>query len=240
MASFTLFVIIAICILPSYAIVVRPSSNPNYTTAAQAANSTHQPFTIYQTTSIKVHAVDNKTGHAWSSTFWPRVDEFSVLELLNSYNNSFVKNQNLTVFVEYQGFNTSGKPYFMTNEKDKAVIVLYQTVVVLLDKGNVVGVDWQDGCSQCLSEHCVDNTCGTEQMDGDTDLCVDKMDCNIKIYLAWSGRDANDDACRSIASSPASFSQYSLGNIANWGNNLWNDLFFQVSNTAPNPFGQQA
>lgn len=71
--------------------------------------------------------------------------------------------------------------YYDTHSRLHDVVVLYNTVVVLLDKGNPVGINWQDGCGACLTERCVNNTCGTEKMDGNTDICLEKADCNIKV-----------------------------------------------------------
>lgn len=104
----------------------------SYTAAAELANSTLPPYSIYQTSmfnsyysrtnnitaEIKVHAQSALSNHSWSATFWPRVDEFSVLELIFhilhlSFRYSHIwlfipndtlwwRSPNVTVWVEYK------------------------------------------------------------------------------------------------------------------------------------------
>jgi len=222
---------------PSTGKVIRPSNNPDYNNAASDANGTVQPFTIYQTTTVYVHARDNVTGHEWKATFWPRIDEFSQFELLGTFNNSMIFNPNVTVWVEYQNKTTQPKHVY---QNENQLFIPYFTAVVLLDKGRVSDLQWQDGCGNgCRDKYCLDNVCGNFRMDGDTDVCT-KIDCNIKVYFAWSGRDASDNACKSIASTPQKFQQYSLTPTANFGTGLWDDIFYKFTSTAPNPIDQQA
>jgi len=223
---------------PSFGKVIRPSSNPDYNNAASDANNTVQPFTIYQTTTVFVHARDNVTGHEWKATFWPRIDEFSQLELSGSFNNSMIFNPNLTVWVEYQNRTTSPKHVY---QNENELVIPYFTAIVLIDQGWVTDLTWQDGCGgSCSNKYCLDNQCGNFRMDGGTDICT-KTDCNIKVYFAWSGRDASDTACKSIASTPKKFQKYSFkSTTANFGNGLWDDFIYKFSTTAPNPFDQQA
>lgn len=225
-------------ISPSFGKVIRPSSNPDYNDAASAANGTVQPFTIYQTTTVYIHGRDEVTGHEWVATFWPRIDEFSVLEIAGS-NNSMIFNPNLTIWVEYQNKTTPIKHVY---QNENQLFIQYFTAVVLLDGGWVTDLSWQDGCggsAGCADKYCLNNSCGVFRMDGGTDICT-QIDCNIKVYWAYSGRDAQDSACKSIASTPAKFSQYSLTQTRNFGSGLWNDVIYSFTQKAPNPINEQA
>jgi len=215
--------------------VIRPPANPNYNDSAAAAANTTEPFTIYQTTTVIVHAVDNATGHQWKATFYPRIDEFSQLEIPGTFNTSMTFNPNLLIFVEFNGQNLTQKHVYTP---DNNLFIPYFTAVVLLNRGNVASFQWQDGCGNCKTGDCLDNSCGIERFSGTTDVCT-QTDCNIKVYFAWSGRDALDNACKSINSTPAKFDQYSLTPTVNFGTGLFNDFIYTFTSTAPNPLSQQ-
>jgi len=237
MASlYSLPLLLAIVMVVVKGEVIRPSANPNYKDAAAAAAKTKEPFTIYQTTTVFVYAQDNLTGHEWKSTFWPRIDEFSQLELSGTFNNSQSLNPNLLVSVGFNGRNTTWKHVYRTENE---LMIPFFTAVVLLSKGRVSDFSWQDGCSHCYSGDCLDNSCGGPRMSGSTDVCT-KTDCNIKVYLAWGGRDASDNACKSIASTPNSFEQYSLTKTVNFGNGLWNDFIYSFKTGSPTPIETSA
>jgi hypothetical protein len=237
----TLFLVAVLVVLQVWMInvgdgkIIRPSANPNYNDSAAAAANTTQPYTIYQTVTVIVRVNDTATGHQWNATYWPRVDEFSQLELAGTFNNSLSFNPNLIVSVEFQNITITPWKHIYRNASQ--LMVPYLTAVVVLSKGFVSGFQWQDGCSNCKSGNCLDNSCGTPRLDGSTDICT-KTDCNIKVYLAWIGRDASDNACRSIDSTPASFSQYSLTPTVNFGTGLWNDFIYNFHATAPNPLSE--
>lgn len=245
MTTFHMMVIVALCVVlsfvqPSNAKVIRPSANPDYNNAASDANSTVQPFTIYQTTTVYLHVRDNVTGHEWKATYWPRIDEFSLLEVVGSYNNSMSFNPNVTVWVEYQNRTTTPKRVY---QNENQLFIPYFTAVVLLDKGWVTDLQWQDGCSGsagCNPKYCLDDTCGTYRIQSGDDVCDGKVDCNIKVYFAFSGRDASDSACKSIASTPAKFAKYSLTDTRNFGSGVWDDIIYNFKQKAPNPVNEQA
>jgi len=212
----------------------------DYTEAPSFANETTQPFTKYDTTTVIVHVRDNVTGHEWKAMYYPRVDEFSQLELAGTFSTSMTFNPNVTLWVEFQNRTTTPKHVFRYADSEAGlleVFIPYFVAVVLLDKGYVTDVTWQDGCANgCRDKYCLDDQCGNEHTN---DIC-DKMNCNLKVFFAYSGRDGADNACRSIASTPERFQQYSLTPTANFGNGLWDDFLSNTVSTAPNPIDQAA
>lgn len=228
-----LFVLQFFCYISS-AKVIRPPNHPNYNDAAALAAKTVPPVTIYETTTVLVHARDNLTGHEWVATYWPRVDEFSQLELAGTFNTSLSFNPNLTIWVEYNGITTPPRRVF--NETSN-LIIPYFVAVVLLDKGKIRDVQYQEGCHNCRSGHCLDNNCGMSRGSGSSDVC-NSTDCNIKVFLAWSGRDSSDTPCKSISSTPQNFNEFSTTPLVNFGNSVYNDFIYNWKTKAPNPFDQ--
>jgi len=147
-----------------------------------------------------------------------------------------VFNPNLTIWLTLPNtrMNATLVPKHIYNPVGN-IIMPYYVAVVLLSKGVVSSFSWQDGCGSCANGKCIDNSCGISQFSGSTDLCNGTVDCNVKVYLAWSGRDSNDDACKSISSTPDNFNKYSLTPSVNFGTSFYNDFIYQFSSTAPNP-----
>lgn len=84
-----------------------------------------------------------------------------------------------------------------------------------MDKGNVTSLEWVDGCNECKcsNEEDIGNSICKESLCY-SDLCTvtdedcDKMGdqtCNIKVYLAWIGTDANGRPFSSAQSLPNNF-----------------------------------
>jgi len=215
-------------------IFARPSSDVNYTNAVNLAAVTHPPYALFDTTTVYLYARDNITNQHWAATFWPRVDEFSQLELTGSFALNYSFNPNLTIWASHMNITLPEK---MIYSPVNQLMITYLTAVVLLDNGNVADFSWQDGCSGCTSQYCLDNNCGAFRNAPSNDAC-NSIDCNIKVYIAWTGRDSSDATCTSISSTPANFEKYSLTPVANFGTGLWGDFISPIKSTAPNPLSQ--
>eukprot|EP01111_Echinosteliopsis_oligospora_P005260 TRINITY_DN1851_c0_g1_i1.p1 TRINITY_DN1851_c0_g1~~TRINITY_DN1851_c0_g1_i1.p1 ORF type:complete len:252 (+),score=50.58 TRINITY_DN1851_c0_g1_i1:151-906(+) len=214
---------------------IRPKKNPVYPPIGDSTQefATLPPFIRYQCVEINVYALNEATGHTWKSTFYPRVDEFTQMELPYTAHPLFMFNPNLTVWVEFQGINTTAKHTF---DPINNVFIPYMVVMIQLDKGAYTGISWQDGCSQCRDIRCVDLNCGETRDPNVTstdDIC-NKVNCNIKFYLAWTGRDANDANLLTASSTPTNFNKYSITPFAKFGNGLWDDFIYNVKSTGQN------
>jgi len=233
--------------------VNRPSGTVDYTKSAESAANGGPLYAKYDTIEIHVRAKDNRTKQEWTSKYYPRVDEFSLLELTFSggitFNYSF--NPNLTVWLEFpnrpwvdMSLMKPKRVYTTeTTKNGEGVIIPYFTGLVLLNKGNVTQLAWDGGCGSCGSDVCLDDQCGRKRLDNNVDICFDATkayNCNIKFYLAWTGRDKEDSKCRSVSSTPNSFKQYSSSPLTNFGNGLFGDVVYRFTQNAPNPVKQTA
>lgn len=239
--------ILSLCIFVS-GVASRCVEKPKY--GPNAKKNTDAPFTKCESTAImKVYAKDNITLQQWETTYWPRVDEFSQMNVVGTYAQGFPFNQNLTVWVELIANRTSKtnvttirlvteerKVY--TEDLEKPVFIPYFTVLILMDKGIPTDMQWDEGCSSCSPDVCINGTtCGTRtnlEIEKRNEQCS-KIDCNIKVFVAWTGRDKEDGACRSAASMPSKFHQYSVTPLTSFGDNLWDDFFYNWRENAPNP-----
>lgn len=193
-----------------------------------------------------MHARDNITKQTWKSTYYPRVDEFTRLELVGTAEQGFTSNPNLTVWLEFPNYPNQTKLKDLpkrvykhnVEDEEKPVVVLYYTAIVLLDQGNIVDFRWDDGCGGCAKKLCIDEQCGAEIKKDN--FCSEETNCNIKVYLVWMGRDKDDAKCRSISSRPNSFSKYSVTPVTNFGNSLFSSTIFNFKSNAPNPLSDQA
>jgi len=178
---------------------------------------------IYDQTVAYMNVRNEWTGHEWQAVFWPRVDEYATLEIPYSYE-SFQGNPNITVWVEFHGMNTSQRHYSKSN-----LVVGYWTVVIQLNEGQVYSVDWNEGCSECTSSDCIDNNCGVDI--GSYCNANSGYDCEMKVFLAWSGEDGNSKICTSINSIPAAFKTYSAVPTYQFGTGLADNIIYKVQNT---------
>lgn len=83
----------------------------------------------------------------------------------------------------------------------------YLTAIVTVDEGNVTGITWDDACVFCSAEECVDNTFNfdgelataeeAEQKVGACPMTVeecansDTAECDLMLYVVWTGTDSN-------------------------------------------------
>ena len=222
--------------------LARPSSSPNYGEAPGLAGSTSPPYAKYDTVNVTIWARDNRTQQQWAANFYPRVDEFSLLELAGTSQWDYTFNPNLTIWLEIPQYSnlTSLKDspklvYTVLEESGDQVYIPYFTALVLLNKGVVTDFQWDGGCKSCATDLCITDQCGTKRIKNNEDICKDQANCNIKVYLAWMGRDKDDSKCRSVNSMPNNFSKYSVAPITNFGNGLFDDVIYKFTQNAPNP-----
>lgn len=226
----------------------RPSDKPNYNDANKTAYDNRPPYIYkrFDTVNIKIHAYDNLTQQSWITDHWPRVDEFSVLTVTGTTSPSGISlNPNVTITIELVGYDNityTPKHVYSTRDTEDTsddIVVPFFTAILLLDNGNVTDFQWDDGCKGYCNPNtqCVDDVCANKRYSRHGDICSSQVnvDCNIKIYLAWSGRDKDDIPCKSMASAPSNFKQVSVSPITTLGSGLWNDFIYRFTTNAPDP-----
>jgi len=175
---------------------------------------------------VYVYVQDEWTRHQWVATFWPRLDEFAMLGVPLSYA-SFGANPNITVWASVYTMNTTTVHYSLGNS-----VAASWTLIVNLDNGFPISVNWDAGCSACLGL-CIDNACGVDK----TQYCATGYNCDMKIYLACSGNATNLVPCTSINSIPSAFNQLSVVPAYQYGLGLVDDVVYSVKNSNPPPIG---
>jgi len=141
-------------------------------------------------------------------TFFPQVDIFS--QMLISNTGLLYKNEtNVYVFVNHGGV-ISEKRYYKRADFAGLFVGSF-TAVITISNGNVTGITWDDGCSQCTSSCIETKTCGLSY--NDVDCVANTGLCNISVYLAWVGTDSNGATCNSLSYIPSKFASYSLGPV---------------------------
>jgi len=201
-----------------------PNTNPAYPpcdlgtsscTSQQEEWNTASSFTILDQSIIYMYVKDEWTEQVWNTTFWPRVDEFSMIEVVYSFE-SFGYNPNISMWLDFHGTNTSAVHYASNDN-----VVAYWTAVIQLDNGAFNNIVWNDGCSDC---NCIDNNCGVSI----NEYCIGSYDCEMKVYLAWSGTDSQSYPCTSVNSIPANFQKYSLTPYYEVGVGLVDNILYKV------------
>eukprot|EP01083_Nonionella_stella_P158645 516602_1 len=97
---------------------------------------------------------------------------------------------------------------------------------VSVTKGVALSVTWdENACSLCGSSDCVDDNCCTPHS-----TCLTSVDCDIKIYLGWSGTDINDATLQSKDNFLSNFRRYSAAS-------LYNDVTQSASNSVNDAIG---
>jgi len=148
---------------------------------------------------------------------------------------------NITVHSESQTALSFQKLYY--NGVDK--VFPFLTAIIAVEKGDVTGITWDDGCVFGAEEECEDNTYGfdgeiateddAKQPVGSDHYTVDgckeneKAECDIMLYVVWTGTDSKGNDFKSSANRFSAFPKQSwtdrvnLG-IPDWVPDSWDDL----------------
>lgn len=103
---------------------------------------------------------------------------------------------------------TSGSP--VTN--DNRMVVTYYTLIITLDKGNIVDLEWEAGCFDCDRDWCLTdfNLCTVPYTQCSNINPLSDISCNLKVYIAWKGTDKNGDYLISAQRTIRNFMLFSL------------------------------
>jgi len=151
------------------------------------------------------------------SVFYPRVDDFNLLQLYDSYNEAWYdqppaanKTRTSCVRVEMGGVTSTYK-----RRNSGSLIVPFWTISAVLKDGKVSKLEWDDGCAACQQQddnpdgQCIDSsdcaiprsTCSKE---------AGKTNCDFKLYFGWFGTDVNGRYLTSASRRISQFRQYSI------------------------------
>eukprot|EP00164_Ancoracysta_twista_P002540 GFYU01003385.1.p1 GENE.GFYU01003385.1~~GFYU01003385.1.p1 ORF type:complete len:220 (-),score=28.59 GFYU01003385.1:963-1622(-) len=139
------------------------------------------------------------------AVFWAKMDEFAMMEL----DTNFDKADNDTSVDMWVNGLSSGKVAF----RKGGVVVPFQTLLVHVTGGEIKKLTWdQPGCSVCEDsnpELCIDNmNCGVDM----ATRCGAKLNCDVKIYVAFIGTDKKGVPLTSAGKIFSRFRQFSLFN----------------------------
>jgi len=126
-------------------------------------------------------------------------------------------------------------------DRDNERIYPYLTAIITVDQGNVTGITWDNACVFCAAEECQDNTYGfegalatEEEAQQPVGACsipleecktAEQAECDLLLYVVWSGTDSNGDDFMSSSNRFSAFpkqswsDRLSLG-LPDWMNNL--------------------
>ena len=120
----------------------------------------------------------------------------------------------------------------------------FLTAIISVDEGSVTGITWDNACVFCGSKQCVDNTYG---YDGEiqteegakqpvgacfntVEACKESTtaECDLMLYVVWTGTDANGRDFRSSANRFSAFPaqswadriNLSLPDVGGWFDNI--------------------
>mmetsp|Transcript_1163 Transcript_1163/g.1640 ORF Transcript_1163/g.1640 Transcript_1163/m.1640 type:complete len:240 (+) Transcript_1163:63-782(+) len=173
----------------------------------------------------------NTTESYQQIPFQVEVDKFSRIQLTDSWQSitqaddslySTVGSDEIAFSIGYQDSFSFQKNF----RRSSLTFPLFQ-IIFIMNKGEVEGVVWDDGCLYCSSSSCAENTYDfagnlyTTDNNGGKDCfiqdaeCVDDSGgvselCQLTIYVGWSGTDKHGRNLRSAEKRLSQFRSYSL------------------------------
>lgn len=154
-----------------------------------------------------------------------------LLQIQGSANASFLSSSSSTrIVVEHPGgvISTSRSRF----SSDCSVVVPFFTVIIDLDLGYPVEARWEDDCSTCQSDSFVYSddggcNCGvplyacygydnsSTVIPASPRYAPGTVDCDLKVYIAYSGKDRHGTGLTSQARTIKSFRKWSFGSLYN-------------------------
>jgi len=190
-----------------------------------------RPLKKYEQSVACIYLGDQK------AMFYPRVDEYAVLEVPGF--NATGNGTNMWMAVE--GMGTVGqneklgwvdhsKPWYSnpTGKTNGGTVYPFLTAIVTINAGVIERVQWNSGCTTCSpssADVCVPDQSGVKcsKLEPPADLCYDcaiqKSECATaeqcvpRIYVAWIGTDAKGNPCTSAGKVISRFRGSSLSGL---------------------------
>ena len=197
------------------------------------------PYTQYNNMVMAVVMAGAATVEA--SIFYPYVDELQLIQLVSSFNYSFLSfSASTRIVVEFIGG-------VITHSRTRinatcAYVVPFFTLIVDMSQGQVDQAYWQDDCTTCAIEAYVYsddggcncgvaiNTCiGYNTTTGlpttsSSNSNVTQVSCDLQIYLGFSGTDSNGAILTSSSRTIANFRKWSFSSIYGSALNFYSGL----------------
>jgi len=158
----------------------------------------------------------------WKSVYFPKVDAFTELRSNFTQPLVMIPDINVRVWLEFPAFEMRTESrillynYNESKGKETELLVGSRAIIVVLDQGTVVDAYWDDSCSACSEQYCIEGSCSSVISkikppchDKDS-LLEDPFRCGVKIYVAWKGTDENNQTLTSYTSVPSRFEKYSF------------------------------
>jgi hypothetical protein len=181
--------------------------------------------------------------------FYPKVDQFALLTIQDSFNSTTGYQQlghlGTTFQLELNGIQSPYRHRYgvatefscledPTNPSAPCVgqnaatclVVPFHTIVIRVDQGVIQEIKWDDDDSLCDNDHSVDgncgidiNTCHASESYGKENTAT-STDCDFKIYVSWSGTDKEGTFLSSSQRRLSQFRQWSLSAVYNQASNF--------------------
>ncbi|KAG2517215.1 hypothetical protein BBO99_00007828 [Phytophthora kernoviae] len=154
----------------------------------------------------------------YRTLFTPVADKFTVLRISDSWNDTRIGANPSGAFLTVSSlkYRTNYKLYSSATTHR---ISPYMTAIISVKKGVVQGVSWDEGCYFCTAEMCdynlyskpVETAVGRLSGQGKTTNTT--AQCDITVYVGWTGTDKNGDYLGSASLRMSQFSKYSIGSL---------------------------
>jgi len=231
-----------------------PASPANTWTGCVDPMKGYQPVTIGKPTTICLVLANDGD---WSTeieymrlNFQPIADVYSRFHVPESFGQlvgipdalADTFTGNITVHAESQTALSFQKLYYDGNNNK---IFPFLTAIVTVNEGIVTGITWDNACVFCSKNECQDNTYDfngdmateeeAQQPVGACSIAVnecknsDKAECDLLLYVVWTGTDSNGRDFKSSANRFSAFPKQSWSDRLNLGLPNWMNDF--------NPFG---
>lgn len=155
--------------------------------------------------------------NATKTVYYPYVDEFSLLEISRSFNSSVTMftatdrtiANNTVIFLQIGSVKSDTRTYSYSDASG-IYVVPFLTAIVHVTSGIVTDITWDSGCYSCSSDACAQGICAVP-----IDECDDfatGTNCDVKVYLSWTGTDSNSRYLTSSAAVLSNFEAYGITN----------------------------
>jgi len=165
--------------------------------------------------STGVYATQNKTS------FLPQVDDFVLLQVANSHTTdlsfgAWIAATDVLFRLEVGNLTSSWK-----RRRAGDYVVPFWTAIIEASRGEITGIEWDDGCFACGSSECINQTCGIN-----LDECLEvspngtvrsistaTANCDWKVYIGWRGSDSAGNIFTSNSKRLSAFRSYSVSKV---------------------------
>lgn len=154
---------------------------------------------LYSNSTTYDNGTETKSWLSETAMFYPNVDEYTSLQVPNTYQR-LVTYAEILVTVDfvfggnlYQSLTPLG---WAKNQK----VVPFRTVIITMTNGTPTSIAWEQTKCYYSDCDCVDNMC--------PEKCTDTAGCDLKVYVGWAGTDVAGNILNS-----ASYSIYKFQNV---------------------------